>query len=287
MAELPFDLEPYTLDEIRNTRMSAESFRLSGLHALGPAWRWRKAEETAVRRHLPSCIDRDPCLLQIVGHFTELPAELRETLCDKDRLDIAAAEAIFWDPTKRLHTEARLLARMSPDEVSARTGETPQGIHDYCEVFFDVGDGLAAKDWLAVHVFDPAAEFSSELLAVVRQEAYQGGPEVCEHWLERLAYLEDECDLATTVGREVRRLQLILQQRRMLRDDAARLSELALKNGDLASCRNVRFASASDAIGQRTAQQLGELLSRDDDAPGVVQIQQDSHLSTCEQRHSA
>lgn len=287
MTDAVVDLAAFSINDISTGGISADEFRLYGSSVLGPAWRWRKAQRFVAFRREPRRLVCDTAYWTVVDHVRRLPSELRARLCGDCHLDVAAAETVYCDPAMRLQVEARLLSGMTPEMVASLCGVTGKTVRDYCEIFFDILDRRDAKDWLAAHVFDLEIGCVNELHMVVCQAAYQGGPTLCEHWLERLPHLNDDCDLATAHGREIKRLQLALGLHRLRRAKPNRLAEIAMRVGNLSQGQPPRFVSLSQALGQRTAQKLSELLGRDEDALQVVQIEFGSHMTQCDKKASA
>ncbi|TWU51146.1 hypothetical protein Poly59_27360 [Rubripirellula reticaptiva] len=281
------DFESLLMDGLERERMPAEESRKVFRFSLGPAWRWEKAQLVALRRRISKRVECDSTFWQLVNHFYELPKEMHESLCGGLQLDTAAAEAIFVDPIARLNVEARILARQSPEEVAARTGCAAQTVRDYCSIFFDVLENLGASSWLAVHVFHPEGEFANDLHSVVLRDAYQGGSAVCEHWLERLPVLGQECDLTTEFGREVKRLELHVRRSQLQRQAPLELGKAAVRIGNLSPHERVGFIDASEVVERHIAQSLGDILSSDENAQQVMQIDRHSHKRECRQRHSA
>ncbi|TWT56526.1 hypothetical protein [Allorhodopirellula solitaria] len=281
------DTEPLTLDDIRQKRMSAEEFRRYWRSTLGPSWRWIKAGRVAARRRVSGRVERGSVFWRCVDYIDGLPADMRDKLCGDGQLDISSAEAIYRDPVKRLEVDARLVAGLSPEEAAARCGLNAETVRDYCEIFFDVLDSLRATDWLAIHIFDPADEAIDNLYTTVCRESYQGGPAVCEYWLERVPHLDEPCDLTTIAGREMKRLHLTLLQDRLMRTTPDRLGEIAIRVGDLSSQLPPSFVNASDVIGRRAAQQLGLLLNRDDNGAQTLPFTNGTHSLVDHQTHIA
>lgn len=277
----------FSFNDIPAVPMSADQFRLYGQSTLGPAWRWQKARRCAAFPREPRRLVGDAAYWTVVDHVRSLPPQLRATLCGDCQLDVAAAEAVYRDPAMRLQVEARILSGVTPEITAARSGVTGKTVRDYCEIFFDVLDQLGAKDWLAAHVFDSESGSVNELHKVVCQSAYRGGPIVCEHWLERIPHLHEKCDLATVSGREIRRLQLALALHHLRRTNPNRLAEIAMRVGDLSKKQLPRFVSLSQALGQRTAQKLGELLGHADDDRQDVRIELVPHMRRQDKKASA
>lgn len=277
MFDDELDLQSYFPSDLDPKRISPGRFRDLNLFGSGPNWRWKKARWIASRGRISSRVECDPIFWQLVNHFSELPRETQVALCGDRRLRVASAETIFRDPVMRLRVEARLLAMQPPSEVAARLGLEAQDIQDYCDIFFDVLDSLNASSWLAAHVFDAESEFEHELHAVVCKKAYQGGSAVCEHWLERLPFIGQACDLSTRRGREVKRLELALLQDQLQREDLTQIGMTATRIGASYSQERSGFLDASAAISCHIAHKLGELLPVGEDAHPERHIAKPGH----------
>jgi hypothetical protein len=219
----------------------------------------------------------DPICCQLVDHLSRSPVEDRETSGHDERIDTSTVERIFRDPNLRLSVEARLLATRSPEEVAAQVGLTPAQTRAYCDSCFDVLDSFAAKDWLRIHIFEADDDSSADLHSLICREAYRGGPGVCAHWLERLSCMEQECDLTTKRGREVKRLQLTLMQYQLRRRDWSPLSLAAIRTLIASPLDHIEIKTASEVVGRHIDNQLGKLLTRGENAHPTGQIDEGSH----------
>ncbi len=277
MTGSPAALDMSSLHSQPDETTSAETLRHYGRLVSGPNWRWRKAQRAVSRGHVSAHTEYGSEFWQIVDHLGGLPDGTHGTRRGDRLLDVAAAESIFHDPVLRLRVEARILARLPLDVVAARSDVAPHNVRDYCDIFFDVLDCLDSKSWLACHVIDGGNKSVSNLHNVVCRDSCWGGSAVCEHWLARIPYLDEECDLTTSRGREIKRLQLALKLYQLEREDRNHLNEIAARLGGLLSRPSLTFVSLGHALGQRTAHQLGKFLPHEEDALQTVQIADDSH----------
>ncbi|TWT51392.1 hypothetical protein Pla22_41700 [Rubripirellula amarantea] len=267
--------------------MSTDDLRMHHRFKLGPAWRWLIAKSAAARGDVQTYVRYGPEFWQVFDHLRGAPFVSRTQDRVDHLLDVQATERIFCDPMMRLQVEARLLARLPPDAVAAACGVATQIVLDYCDVFFDILDNLEAKTWLAVHIFDPKDRPVSDLHAFVCHASYRGGPMVCEYWLAAIPHLDEECDLSTARGREIKRMQLALMLRRIEREAPKRLFEVGKRTGYLSRRQARRFSSLSDLMGKRSAQVLGKFLSAEKVALPFVQSENDSHINVGGKQQSA
>ncbi|MCM2371902.1 hypothetical protein [Aporhodopirellula aestuarii] len=287
MAATPAEPLQFSFPICRQDKMSAEDTRKYVRFAMGPVWRWQRARSVVTHGVVAANVDYGSEFWQVVDYRRGAPFDARTHYRGDHLLDIAAAETIFHDPATRLNVEARLLARLPPDVVAVRSGLATQTVRDYCDVYFDVLDSLDAKAWLACHVFDRDGKPVSDLHNIVCRESYRCGPAVCERWLAGIPHLHEDCDLATSRGREIKRLQLLLMRHQLPETDANRLCEVALRIGDLSSRQPSHFDNLSHVLGKRTAQVLGRFLGTEEYALPVVRSEDNSHILIGGRRHSA
>lgn len=270
----------------RRDKMSPDQLQSLQRSAFGPAWRWKRSQ-SVVKRGVAANIEYGSEFGQVVDYLRGEFCQTRTGDKEDHLLDIAAALAVFYNPATRLQVEARLLARLPLDTVAARSGLATQTVRDYCDVFFDILDGLDARGWLVCHVFQQDGKPTGDLHNFVCRESYFGGPEVCEHWLAGLPHLDEDCDLTTSRGREIKRLQLALMSHQQEQQDSHRLYEVGQRAGELSFRRPSQFETLSQVFGKRTAQLLGRVLTMEDDAPSSVQPLSDTHMQIGEARQSA
>ncbi|WP_145218993.1 hypothetical protein [Planctomycetes bacterium TBK1r] len=177
-----------------------------------PDWRWQLAVDSApftaaTRRPDAICWH----LIDYLLHGDEWITSLD---CTR-RFSIRPLLVIYHDRLQRLTLESRILG-LRDITLAAEASRVPvQVAHDYCSIFFDVGDRLHAVraiDGKIIHA-------DSQRDDIVRRElywhAYFGGPLVAEHWLLHLPFVgcEAEHDLETPEGRQREQLELTMASR--------------------------------------------------------------------------
>ncbi|WP_250928050.1 hypothetical protein [Aporhodopirellula aestuarii] len=127
----------------------------------------------------------------------------------RDRMaNVAGAVALHRDALMRLKVEARLLAGLSCKEVAARSHLETELVQDYHDIFFDVKDRLGCISWIMQHIAASESQPRDHLRRTLYRHAFQGGPAVCEYWIDHLDRFGDEHDLSTAQGRAAEGLEL-------------------------------------------------------------------------------
>ena len=130
-----------------------------------PEWRWERVLRLVDRSGFRAarCTRRDDAAVRGAKNFLlrwrNGDADAREVLLwenpalhDAYRFHRSAAE----DPREVMAIQARLLARMTPEEVAATHGIHPDTVRWYADLFFDVVPYLDARDWITKRVLLPA-----------------------------------------------------------------------------------------------------------------------------------
>lgn len=147
-----------------------------------PRWRFERVMKLTSRRPdntVGRATARDDRYVRALKHYhlQYNSADATDTAREQLRYDnpgLAYAYEIFSrrdEPNCQVATmvEARILARMSDEEIAAAVAAFPDAIHWYEALFFNVRDRLDAHDWILNFVLRPAARGDS---------IKQGGDEV-------------------------------------------------------------------------------------------------------------
>lgn len=131
-------------------------------------------------------------------YFPELTARIRR------------AVSLRQNRMQRLATEARILAYQDLAAVASVSGLALETVQTYANLFFDVVGRMDARGWIKNTVVLDSRYANDFLRSELYRQAYFGGPEVAEHWLQHLTNLDRgaEHDLTTQIGRERERLEL-------------------------------------------------------------------------------
>ncbi|QEF97907.1 hypothetical protein Mal15_19530 [Stieleria maiorica] len=177
-----------------------------------PDWRWRLAVSSAPVTRTTRRPDA------ICWHLVDYLASGDEWITSLDgtrRFSIRPLLAIQNDRLKRLTLESRVLA-FRDITVAAEASRVPvQVAHDYCSIFFDVGDRLHAVRAIDSKIIHAAGHRDDIVRRELYWHAYFGGPLVAEHWLLHLPFVgcEAEHDLETPEGRQREQLELTMASR--------------------------------------------------------------------------
>ncbi|QEF97745.1 hypothetical protein Mal15_17890 [Stieleria maiorica] len=177
-----------------------------------PDWRWqfaRKSVPIADPAPLPDATCWD------LAEFLEHGKKWITSLDGARQFSIGPLLAIHNDRLKRLTLESRVLA-VRDLTIAAEASRLPvQVAHDYCSIFFDVGDRLHAVRAIDGKIIHAAGHRDDIVRRELYWHAYFGGPLVAEHWLLHLPFIGCgvEHDLRTAEGRQREQLELTMASR--------------------------------------------------------------------------
>ncbi|TWU27919.1 hypothetical protein [Novipirellula artificiosorum] len=257
-------------NDLRSERISQATVRLTGLTSHGPSWRWARAQNLVSKGTARRATDYGPILWQIVNHIGHVRDGLHDQLFGDRIIDVAAVEAIHYDPYRRLAIEARLLARMDPVEVAASVGLHPMIIDDYCDVFFDVMDRLDARSWIVTNIIESKHESVCYRRKALYRAAYFGGQGACDHMLTRMHLLGTTHDLTTLQGRELEQLELLILGEIIAETDRYRLATLKAKFGSLGGRPATTGVTVSQMLENRVTKYLCDTLENKEVTAGQL-----------------
>ncbi len=199
-----------------------EILRSNSLSMYGPAWRWHRAMRLIRTNTARNAHTLGPIVWLIVDHFQPIQEYYRSRLLRDRNANVAGAVALHEDPVMRLKVEARILSGLSCEEVASRSYLDAGLVRDYRDIFFDVQDSLSSTSWIMQQIIASDSQPPDYLRRTLYRHAFQGGPAVCEHWLDHLDRFGEEHDLSTAQGRAAERLELCVLGEELCGDTSSR-----------------------------------------------------------------
>lgn len=212
MLRCPLSWNNTMSTEIDFNAMSAEvteeSIRYRELQRSGADWRWQRAMRIVGAGRAFHSQASGSVVWNVVHHFRPILQSHQPRLMGDRTVDVAGAKQIRHERLTRLKLESRILSGLSVSEVAAKMELEESLVRDYCDIFFDVRNSLAASSWIMQQITTDEMEGPDYLRRTLYRHAFQGGPDVCEHWLDHLDQFGQQQDLSTAAGRAAERLEL-------------------------------------------------------------------------------
>ncbi len=188
--------------------VTENSIRFWELQRSGADWRWQRALRIVDAGRAFYSRALGAVVWNVVHHFRPLRQSHQVKLMGERTVNVSGAQRIRHDRLMRLRLESRILSGLSFSEVAAKMQLQETLVRDYCDIFFDVGSSLDAVGWIMQQITTNEMEGPDDLRRTLYRHAFQGGPDVCEHWLEHLDRFGQHHDLRTASGRVAERLEL-------------------------------------------------------------------------------
>ena len=152
-----------------------------------PDWRWNRAHALVqYRRNISRTRDDYE-----TGHVVRFLRKLLESPQDTESVkaefpELFAAHFIYVNSgASRVELECRILARESPEEISAHLSVVPRCVEIYSSIFFDVRDRLDAKTYIWKQILEPVWAYNTPA-NLLMSVAYYGGPHLLEAVFDHL-----------------------------------------------------------------------------------------------------
>ena len=159
------------------TRLTAANFVRCQRGLLGPDWRVQTASTLGPRRSRGGVRQYEPMLLELADYFRWKGRLSDEHAKQRDRyLLFSAAEQLNADAFVTKSLKLMVLAEMTHEEMSLRTGTDPQVARIWERMFFDVRGQRIAASWLEIMVIDKAVREGEVELAQRMKLAIAVGP---------------------------------------------------------------------------------------------------------------
>ena len=191
-----------------SAEVTEESIRYRELQRSGADWRWQRAMRIVGAGRAYHSHALGSVVWNVVHHFRPILQSHQPKLMGDRTVDVAGAKRIRHERLTRLKLESRILSGLSVSEVAAKMELEESLVRDYCDIFFDVRTSLAATSWIMQQITTDEMEGPDYLRRTLYRHAFQGGPDVCEHWLDHLDQFGQQQDLSTAAGRAAERLEL-------------------------------------------------------------------------------
>lgn len=223
----------------------------------GPRWRWDYASS---RTKTVKNLDHGTALSQVMCYCGADPMDFEyEFESNPERvIDMEDIHRIYSDNRLRLLLELEMMAGLSAEDISNKSGLSPKTIVDYSHVFFDVIDRHSARSWLMIGLGLKCTKLSNaERYAYKR--VYFGGPFLVDPTIRGLDELGQSHDLSTSNGWMSAAFEMLVLAESLSFEEDNEFMMLLLKTGKhLPSPPTDRTKSVATLVGKQIKKTLSD-----------------------------